>query len=144
MILPDRISKAVADAIRNAGVLATVQGAVEPSVNETTYAKIVSHVISCSQKSFILKGLYDVIGEVTLVQSIDDTNADVKFREECERLREILSDESLTVANITANDSYLHIYNRSWQLTDMQQDAGDRGFKATFSWKALVRDTLNT
>ena len=144
MILPDRVSKAVADAIRNAGVSAVVQGAVEPSINEATYAKIVSHVTSCSQRSFILKGLYDIIGEVTLVQSIDDTDADSKFRSNCERLREILSDESLTVDNITANDSYLHIYEKSWQLTDMQQDSGDRGFKATFSWKALVRDTLNT
>ena len=144
MILPDRISKAVADTIRNTGISVTVQGAVEPEVNATTYNKIVSHVTSCSQRAFILKGVYDVIGEVTMVQSIDVDDAEITFRANCELLRNILSDESLTVVSITANDSHLHIYNRSWQLTDMQQDAGDRGFKATFSWKALVRDTLNT
>ena len=144
MILPDRISKAVADMIEATGISVTVQAAVEPLVNATTYSRIVSHVTSCSQRSFILKGIYDVSGDVTLIQSIDQQGADSLFRSNCDLLRAILSDESLTTASITANDSNLHIYNRSWQLTDMQQDAGERGFKATFSWKALVRDTLNT
>jgi len=139
MILPDRISKAVADMIEATGISVTVQAAVEPLVNATTYSRIVSHVTSCSQRSFILKGIYDVSGDVT-----DQQGADALFRANCDSLRAILSDESLTTASITANDSNLHIYNRSWQLTDMQQDAGERGFKATFSWKALVRDTLNT
>jgi len=144
MILPDRISKAVAGMIENSGISVTVQSAVETAQNATTYSRIVSRVNSCSQRAFILKGVYDVMGEVTLVQSIDDTNADVKFRAYCETLREILSDESLTTVSIEANDGTLHIYPRSWQLTDMQQDSGERGFKATFSWQALVRDTLNT
>ncbi len=60
MILPDRISKAVADMIEATGISVTVQAAVEPLVNATTYSRIVSHVTSCSQRSFILKGIYDV------------------------------------------------------------------------------------
>ena len=143
-MLPDRISQAIAATIRETGINVTVQGSVEPTQNATTFARIVSQVTACTQRAFILKGVYDVIGEVTLIQSIDQDDAEILFRDNCANLREILSDEYLITVSISGNDSNLFIYPRSWQITDMQQDAGERGFKATISWKALIRDTFNT
>jgi hypothetical protein len=144
MTLPDRISKAIAGALVSGGITTTVQAGIESTANTEGESRIICTCTQCPQRSAALRGIYNPVGEVHILQSIHATDAITDFRALCTAVREILGDEYITPEQITAQDSNLHIYNRSWHLDEQMSDAGDQGFKATFSWRAVVRDTLTT
>lgn len=144
MTLPDRFGKAMSGALVSGGVTVTVQSPMEAAINVAYEARLVCIVESCEQRSVSLRGIYNITGKVTVLQSIDVDDPEGDFRLLCTTVRDLMGGETTTPASITSQDPSIHIYNRSWHLDDLGIDAGDRGFKAEYSWRAVVRDTIST
>jgi len=145
MTLSAKISNALASALQDAlsadGVTTTVQPALTATENAAYTTRVICAAGSCSERQ-TLRGIYDVKGEVYALCSIDMENAIATNSRLCESLRVILGDRESAPAQIMAQDPTIHIYDRSWHLDGLEDDAGNRGFKATFSWRAVARDTI--
>jgi len=147
MTLSAKISNALADVLQNtmdaAGVTTTVQPALTATENAASSTRVICLPGGCSERQ-TLRGIYDVKGEVVALCSIDIENAIATNSRLCESLRVILGDRDAAPAQIMSQDPTIHIYGRSWHLEGLEDDAGNRGFKATFSWRAVARDTITT
>ena len=142
MTLSVKICQALARALEASGVDSTVQDSFTITNNETYVSRVVCIPSSATQRKTI-RGVYDVSGEIITLTSVDADNAIANHLRLCDSIRDLVGDTEACSANIMAQDSTIHIYNRSWHLDEMEDDAGNRGFKATFSWRAVARDTLN-
>lgn len=138
MTIGDKLSKAIASYVASqSGISATVQALFEESPNEAATSKIICNTDTANERT-ILRGVYDCRGSVVLIQSIDAPSPLSSFRFQCKQLRNILGHETDTPNAIVAQDSDITIYNRSWYLEGMDEDAGERGFSATFTWRAVA------
>jgi len=147
MTLSAKISNALADVIQNAmdaaGITTTAQPALTATDNSAYSTRIVCKPGGCSERQ-TLRGIYDVKGEVVALCSVDIENAIATNLRLCDTLRVILGDRDAVAAQIMSQDPTIHIYERSWHLDGLDDDAGNRGFSATFSWRAVARDTITT
>lgn len=142
MTLSVKISQALARALEASGVDSTVQDSFTADTNVAFVSRVVCVSSSATERKTI-RGIYDVSGEIIALTSVDIENAVANHRILCDSIRDLVGDMEACPANIMAQDSTIHIYNRSWHTEGMEDDAGNRGFKATFSWRAVARDTLN-
>lgn len=143
MTISDRLAQAISGALVAGGVTTTVQGGIELTENAAYTSRVICTVESCTQRSAALRGIYNAQGQVHVLQSIDETDADTNFRALCTAVECVLGHETDSPTNIMAQDGSLHIYNRSWHLDQQSDDAGERGFKGTFSWRAVVRHNIS-
>ena len=142
MTLSVKICQALARALEASGVDSSVQDSFTLDTNEAYTSRVICIPSSATQRK-TLRGVYDVSGEIITLTSVDIENAVANHRLLCDSIRDLVGDMEACPTSIMAQDSTIHIYNRSWHTDDMQDDAGNRGFKATFSWRAVARDTLN-
>lgn len=144
MTLGDRICQALATYLTNQSIGATVQPSITETVNTQNEARVICRVVSCSDRGAHLRGIFDVVGEVIIRQSIDDTTPKTTFNAICSAVKQLLLDDDTTIAALETIDPQLTIYDRSWFLSSQEEAAGERGFQAIYTWRAVARDTPST
>ena len=142
MTIQAKLQEALARAIESQGVISTIQAALVAGENDTYETRVVCLPGSCTERQ-TLRGVYNVSGSVVVLTSIDIENAIATHLQLCNSIRALIGDTDSFPSVIMTQDSSIHIYNRSWHCDGMEDDAGSRGFKATFSWRAVARDTTN-
>ena len=146
MTLSDRICQGLASYLESeddAG-LTTFQAGIEGAATEAYTSRVICRATGCAEYSAALKGLFRPTGEIVVRQSIDEDDAVAKFSALCDFVRGTAGNETSTPAGIEAEDDDLTIYPRSWFLDSQAETAGERGFQAIFTWRAVARDTSNT
>ena len=141
MTLSVKISQALARALEASGVDSTVQDSFTLDDNDAYTSRVIC-IPSSSTERKTIRGVYDASGEIIALTSVDTENAIANHLRLCNSIRDLAGDMEMAPANIMAQDSTIQIFNRSWHLEEMQDDAGNRGFKATFSWRAVAIDTI--
>lgn len=146
MTITDRLCQSLATYFgdRGLGSLTTVQPALTETTNAANDSRIIIRSTACNQRAAHLRGVFDVSGEVIVRQSIDEVSAKTSFNTLCQRVKEILLDEKAIEGALPAIDGHLKIYNNSFHLGDQAEMAGERGFQAIFSWRAVAADTPST
>jgi hypothetical protein len=89
-----------------------------------------------------LPGLYDVNGTVNVIQSVDDTDGDIKFEAMCAEVESILGARATTKAAIMSQDADLFIYSYIWLGSNLAASA--RKFMATYNFTVFARNSTNT
>lgn len=140
MTLSGKICTAIAGMLEANGVDSIVQPAITADANTQYENRVIVIPTGCTERQ-TLRGIYNVSGQVVVLQSIDEENAIATYLHLCNSVREILGDTDTVSDQIMAQDPTIQVYSRSFHLEDMEDDAGDRGYKATFSWRGVARDT---
>lgn len=146
MTLSDRICQGLRLYLMDGplGSLSTIQAGIEADATSAATSRIICRSVDCSEYKPHLWGIYLVSGEIVIRQSIDEDDAETKFRDLCTNVKCEAGDQSGTPAGIMRHDDRLEIYNRSWHLDAQSETSGERGFQSIFTWRAIARDTLIT
>ena len=140
MTIGAKITDALAAYFESTGIGVQCQAALTSSLNEECETRIVC-VHSSSTERQSLRGVYDVSGEAVVLTSIDLENAIATHLRLCNLVRNLIGDTEACANGVMNQNPEIHIYRRSWRCGDLQDDAGNRGFKSTFTWRAVARDT---
>lgn len=143
MTIGAKITEALAAYLEAAGVDAECQPALTATLNEQGDNRVVCTHGGATERQ-TLRGIYDVNGEVHVLTSIDIENAIATHLRLCDSVRNLIGDTEACANGVMNQNPDIHIYNRSWRCGDMNDDAGSRGYKSTFSWRAVARDTPTT
>lgn len=140
MTLQAKLQAALAASIIEHGITADVQAAITMDENDSFSQRVVCLPGSCTERQ-TLRGIYNAEGTVVVLTSIDIENAIATHLHLCDSVRELIGDTADAATKIMDQDATIQIYNRSWHCEGMEDDAGNRGYKSTFSWRAVARDT---
>jgi len=143
MTIGAKITEALAAYLEASGVDAECQPVLTANLNEEGETRIVC-VHSSSTERQSIRGVYDAAGEVHVLTSIDIENAIATHLRLCNLVRNLIGDTEACANGVMNQNPEIHIYNRSWRCGDLQDDAGNRGYKSTFTWRAVARDTPST
>lgn len=144
MILTDRINTALAGWLGTKSLGITCQSGIEAATTTESDNRIICLSTSCEERSAALRGVYNCGGEVLLRQSIDSSGGYTTFKDAIQKVRNLLGNSGLVEAGLLSQDGLLHVYNRSWHLDGLEEDAGKRGWQATFTWRCVARDSPTT
>lgn len=143
MTIGSKITEALAAYLEAAGVDAECQATLTATLNEQGNTRVVCDSAMATERQS-LRGIYDVGGEIHVLTSIDIENAIATHLRLCESVRNLIGDTESCANGVMNQNPDIHIYNRSWRCGDMNDDSGNRGYKSTFSWRAVARDTPTT
>lgn len=143
MTIGSKITEALAAYLESSGVDAVCQATLTAAINEQGGKRVVCDAATSSERQS-LRGIYDVNGEVHVFTSIDLQNAIATHLRLCNLVRNLIGDTEACANGVMNQKPEIHIYSRSWRCGDLQDDAGNRGYKSTFSWRAVARDTPST
>lgn len=115
---------------------------VTKGISADLNAEVETRIVVIGQDSNLRKpslpGLYDVSGEVAVLQSVDAENAEASFESLCLWVQESIGGKYGMPDFIMGIDPDLHVY--SWQFIGSSLAASERKFLASYKWTAFARN----
>lgn len=139
MMITDQIATALAAILTASGLphSPTIQTAVSTTENEAEVLRVIATALTSELRKPNLPGIYDVSGEVAILQGIGDTNAETNFRAVCEAIRHVVGSKYQMPVSLKSQDADLHVY--SWNLTGQENFNNGIVLGARFLWTACAR-----
>jgi hypothetical protein len=120
-----------------------VEYGISAALNESENARVIVVGNDAKLRKESLPGLYDINGEIHILQSVDEEDAETKLGEICDSINSIMGGKYGMPAILQGIDSDLHIYSYNWQGSQ-NVSGGKRQFGTIYNFHLFARNTSNT